>query len=157
MLLLAAGIPFALILFFHLKQQSVRHIMKERLEEEILHRISLPEAKVHWVKKNKEILVNGKMFDVKTFYVENGYYKFTGLYDEEETESARQLENNFNKNNKTGSWLISNLFQWLQSVFPNETGNELAITIKQQLNSPFIYTNLTSPFRIILTPPPRVC
>lgn len=156
-LLLASIIPFALVFFFHIKQQAVRYEMKERLEEQILHTITLSEADVHWVKKKKEILVNGKMFDVKSYYIENDQYKFTGLYDDEETELAEQLENNFNKNNENGSWLISNLFQWLQSVYPNNNDGILLTLMQEQLNSPFLNINLPSPFRTILTPPPQDC
>ena len=156
-LLLASSIPFALVFFFHIKQQTVRYEMKERLEEQILQTITLSEADVHWVKKNKEILVNGKMFDVKSYHVENNLYKFTGLYDDEETELTEHLENNFNKNNENGSWLISNLFQWLQSVYSNDNDGMLLTLMQEQLNLPFININLTSPYRTILTPPPQDC
>ena len=156
-LLLASVIPIALVFFFHIKQQAARHEMKERIEEQNLHSITLSKEKVHWVKKNKEILVNGKMFDVKSFYIENGNYKFIGLYDDEETELAEQLENNFNKTNENGSWLISTLFQWLQSVYPNDNEGMLLTLLQVQFNSPFIYINLHSPYRTILTPPPQDC
>ena len=156
-LLIASVIPFALVFFFHIKQQAVRYKMKERLEEHILHSITLSETDVHWINKKKEILVNGKMFDVKSFSVENGNYKFIGLYDDEETELTEQLENNFNKNNENGSWLISNLFQWLQSVYPNDNEGMLLTLLQVQFNSPFININLRSPYRTILTPPPQDC
>lgn len=154
-LLFASIIPFALVLSFHIKQKVVHYEMKEKLEEKNLHSVSLAITDVHWVKKNKEILINGKMFDIKSFSVENGFYKFTGLYDDEETALALQLENNFNKNKNTGSWLMSNLFQWLQSVYPGEIDLALITETLQQHNPLFLNTDLTSVYSVILTPPPQ--
>jgi hypothetical protein len=153
--LIASFIPVAMVLSFHINQQLVRYEMKEKLEEQNLHTITLSTENVHWVKKNKEILVNGKMFDVKSFSIENGLFKFTGLYDEEETALADQLENNFNKNNHTQSWLISNLFSWLHSVYPGDKIEILVPENRTRIVAHFINNSLSSPFKIILTPPPQ--
>lgn len=151
----AASIPFALVLIFHIQQQAVRYEMKEKLEEQVLQTITVSEKNVQWVKKNKEILFNGKMFDVKSFSIENGLFKFTGLYDDEETALNEQMENNFNKNNKSSSLLISNLFQWLQSAYPGDNNEMLVIENQTKLIPRLINTMLTSPFKAILTPPPQ--
>lgn len=153
-LLMASCIPFLFVVCFHVKQQVARYEMKEKLEENILHTITVSEKNVHWVKKNKEILVNGKMFDIKHFQAENGYFIFTGLYDEEETALNEEVNNNFNRNNKSG-WLVTNLFQWLQTVYTTPFTNQLPVIMAVQHNPSFIFTTLTSPILTILTPPPR--
>ncbi len=154
-LLFASIIPFAMVFSFHIKQQILHYEMKERLEAQNLHTIILSKKDVHWVKKDKEILVNGRMFDVKSFSVENSEIRFIGLYDDEETALAEQLNNNFNKTNQTGTWLISNLFQWLQSVYTTDNNGTLITESKCQEFSQFIKCRLTSPHKIILTPPPQ--
>jgi hypothetical protein len=154
-LLIAASIPFALILFLHVKQQAIRHKMKESLEQQLLQTINLSEEEVQWIKPGKEILVDGKMFDVKSFYPEHGQYKFTGLFDQEETALVKQLENNCKKNNEPGSQLLTNLFQWLQSVYPNDIAEPLLVNQLTNINFCFINIHLISPCKTILTPPPQ--
>ena len=92
--LLAGFMPVIFTLLFLYKQQQIRHEMKEKLEEEMLHTIIVPVAEVQWVKYKKEIRYEGKMFDIESFTVKNGQYIFNGLYDDDET----ALNNYFEKN-----------------------------------------------------------
>jgi hypothetical protein len=155
LLLFAAGIPFVFILFLHVKQQAIRHKMKENLEQQLLQTITLSEDEVQWIKPGKEILVAGKMFDVKSFYSENGQYKFTGLFDQEETALVNQMENNCKRSNDSGSRLLTNLFQWLQSVYSNEVAGPLLVNQLNDIKFCFTAIYLISPFKTILTPPPQ--
>jgi hypothetical protein len=154
-LLFAAIIPFAFILFFQVKQQVVRHQMKECLEHELLQTISIHEKKVHWIKAGKEILVEGKMFDVKSFYEENGLYVFTGLYDHEETALVNQLEENWKKSNESGNPVLTNLFQLLQLVYPNENAYQLTKNNDQSVNYYHLNIQLTTIYKKVSTPPPQ--
>jgi hypothetical protein len=154
-LLIAVSVPFVFILFLHVKQRAIRQKMKESLEQQLLQTISLSEDEVQWVKPGKEILVTGKMFDVKSFYSENGRYKFTGLFDYEETALVNQLVNNCKKNNDSGSQLLTNLFQWLQSVYPNDIAEPLLANQLNDINFCFIDIHIISPCKTILTPPPQ--
>jgi hypothetical protein len=154
-LLFAALIPFAFILFLQVKQQVVRHQMKESLEQELLQIIYIPEKKVQWIKAGKEILVDGKMFDVKSFYEENGQYIFTGLYDHEETALVSQLEDNRKKNNESGNSVLTNLFQLLQLVYPNENAYQLAKNNDTSVNYYHLNIQLTAFYKKVSTPPPQ--
>ena len=56
--------------------------MLEKLEEAHVQIVHIHAKDLIWIKKNKEILVHGKMFDVKQLTLENNVYSITGLFDE---------------------------------------------------------------------------
>src|SRR5215204_4648800 len=84
-LLLTGAMPLLFTLFFLVKQQVIRYTMKEKLEKELLHTITVSKDEVVWAIYNKEIIVGDKLFDVKSFSEEGGLYFFIGLFDAEET------------------------------------------------------------------------
>lgn len=108
-----------------------------------------------WVKYKKEIRVDGKMFDVKSFSVENDQYYFTGLFDEEETTLNNYLEKNTEQRNERSNRILASLLQLLQSVYPGDSND----IIMQEENCPnsccLVLSNMPSPIKTILTPPPQ--
>ncbi len=133
----------------------IRHEMKEKLEQQLLQTVTLSENEVQWVKPGKEILVEGKMFDVKSFSSEKGQYRFTGLFDHEETALVNHLEKNLKKTNESGSWLISALFHLLQSVYSTDGNDTALISTDKKSDFYLIYIHILSPFKTIPTPPPQ--
>jgi hypothetical protein len=154
-LLLSGSVPFAFSLLFIIRQEIVQHEMKEKLERQSLHTITLAGGDVRWINK-KEIWVNGKMFDVKSFSINAGQYEFTGLFDEEETILAGQLKNKANKNNEAANNLLTHLFQWLQTVYSDNAITLFSAEKSAGLRRCFFSPALISPFKTILTPPPQV-
>jgi hypothetical protein len=154
-LLLTGCIPVAFTLFFLIRQEMIQHEMKEKLEWQSLHIITLAADDVRWVNK-KEIWVDGKMFDVKSFSLKDGQYEFTGLFDEEETALAEQLKNKARQHNEPGNSPLAQLFQWLQAAYLNNATMLLSPGEAANLKYCFPPPDLTSPFKIIFTPPPRV-
>lgn len=154
-MLLAGSLPVLFTLFFLFKQQVIQHMMKERLEQQHLHTITLPESEVQWVKQKKEILVQDKMFDIKSYTKIDGQYFFTGLFDEEETSLNKILEKDFDRKNESGNQLIVQLFQLLQAVYP-VTVNDIITTITLYKHKATYYQLLiTFGHKKILLPPPR--
>lgn len=129
--------------------------MKEKLEEEMLHTIVVPAKQLIWAKYNKEIRVDGKMFDIKSMRVENDNYIFTGLYDEEETALNNYFENHTNEENESGDQLLSSIFQLLQSSFIEDESNSLVTNISIIKYPVFTLQHISFPFKNILTPPPQ--
>ena len=113
--LLTGLLPVLFTVFFLLKQQMIRHEMKEKLETSLLQTITINEKDVVWM-DDHEIWVNEHMFDIHTKKLENGIYTFTGLYDEEETNLVKKHKDTTEKNNEENQ-LLSSLFQLLQSAF----------------------------------------
>ena len=154
-LLLTGSLPVVFTLFFLCKQQLVRHAMKEKLERQMLHTIIVPEAEVQWVKYKKEIHLNDKMFDVESFIVKNGQYIFTGLFDDEETALNNYFEKNTEQKNERENHILSVLFQLLQSVYPGNSADILIGGDNCRTYCCLILSNISSPIKNILTPPPQ--
>lgn len=59
--------------------------MQTALQTENLQTLVFPAAKVQWVEEGREILVEGKMFDIKGFIIKDGFFTAQGIYDDDET------------------------------------------------------------------------
>lgn len=76
-------------------QVYLKYRAEHRLETEVLQTLSVPEHKVHWIEEGREFMVDGRMFDLKSYSVKNGILTAWGVFDEEETQ-AMALLNHFN-------------------------------------------------------------
>jgi hypothetical protein len=144
--------PVFFTIFFLIKQQVIRHEMKERLEKEMLHTIVVPKEEVAWFKYNKEIRVGDHLFDVKSYSEKNGMVYFIGLFDTEETALNDLMKKDTDE--KKGNDLV-HLFQWLQSPCLSLSFDPgIRITNDKAISFP-ILLNISSPFINIPTPPPQ--
>jgi hypothetical protein len=149
--------PLLFIIFTGIRQQAIRHSMKHRLESKMLHTVTLAEQNVQWIKEGKEILINGKMFDVKKFeQIDNGKIIFTGLYDEEETLLVNQVKKNQQNDNNTGGRLLAQFFQLLQITYDNTSIETFTFSFSSNNYFPGNEHRPTSQLITILTPPPQV-
>ena len=151
--LLTGLLPVLFTVFFLLKQQVIRHEMKEKLETSLLQTITINEKDVVWM-DGHEIWVNEHMFDIHTKKLENGLYTFTGLYDEEETNLVKKHKDTTEKNNEANQ-LLSSLFQLFQSSFIDNVASSLITELIITEYRPLILQHMSSPFINILTPPPQ--
>jgi hypothetical protein len=154
-LLLVGAMPVFFTLFFLIRQQIIHHEMKEKLEQEMLHTILIPEAEVQWMKYKKEIRFGNKMFDVESFTVKDGQYIFKGLYDDDETALNSYFEKNTHQKNEKGYQVLTTLFQLLQNVYSVNSSETLTSQNISKEYSPLILQHIPSPFINILTPPPQ--
>ena len=129
--------------------------MLEKLEESHMQIIHVNAKDLNWIKKNKEINVDGKMFDVKYFSIENNIYSLTGLFDEEESALNKLLEDDFNQENKSGNRILAQLFQLLQSFYPGIDLNALLIRIFEGEKNTYPSMHISTGFKNILSPPPK--
>jgi hypothetical protein len=154
LLLLLAAMPLVYSLFMGIPQRAIRHRMKERLETQFLHTITIAKKNIHWIKDGKEIWVDGRMFDINSSSLQNGVYVFSGLYDEEETALMDQLQKDQQNNNANSKQLVQ-LFQLLQSFY--NTSQEEIVSSGNIPGDKFIpdASPLASQFISIFTPPPQ--
>ncbi|MGB4842990.1 MAG: hypothetical protein WBP16_00850 [Ferruginibacter sp.] len=96
--LLIVAVPVFLSLKFILEQSLIQQEVEEKMEKEALISVSIPAAELVWVKKGKEILLDGKFFDVKSMTAENGQITLIGYFDEKETELVEKYKNTTDKN-----------------------------------------------------------
>jgi hypothetical protein len=92
LLIAASALPLFFSAFFIGGRVLIRHIMLERLEKENVQTLYIPAAEFKWFKKDREILVNGKMFDVKSVNLTGNVYTVKGIFDDLETELNTKLE-----------------------------------------------------------------
>lgn len=98
MLFLAAA-PLFFILGHLVKREIIFHEMMEKLETTSLHTITVRLADINWTKKNKEVIINGELFDVKYSQIIGDKVKLTGLFDKEENKLEREFANTMDSNN----------------------------------------------------------
>jgi hypothetical protein len=84
-------LPLASLLFLQGLQWYLGTTAAERMEHHSTVTISLPEKSVIWHKKGKELVIDGKLFDVDVYSVNNGELKATGIFDEKETDIVHLL------------------------------------------------------------------
>lgn len=131
--------------------------MLEKLERSHLQRISIATDRIQWYEEGKEIIVDGKMFDIKSSKVVNDSTIFYGLYDHEETSLKQQVESIVNnksardeKSQAVGKFLFQQLYVDAQSS---------ATTFGFWAKDPLIYSNYTDEllrsFIPVFTPPPN--
>ncbi|MEO7393754.1 MAG: hypothetical protein ABIU11_02365 [Chitinophagaceae bacterium] len=153
-LLLLVASPVLVSFAFQLHQKIVQHQMKERLEKKLLQTIAVQENDIHWVKAEKEVWLNNRMFDIKSYSYNEGEYLLTGLYDDEETLLIKQLQKNQEQENKSDNKTVLQLFQ-LFSISLNNLTDEFVssgFTKRQFQEKSFPLTSLCLS---IITPPPQ--
>ncbi len=91
-LFIAATAPLFLSAVFLTGRIAIQHDMKEKMEKEIVITIEIPENDFRWHKKNREIIFQGKMFDVKSLVKVDNIYHVSGLFDEQESILNEELK-----------------------------------------------------------------
>jgi hypothetical protein len=101
--LLLLGIPVIFSMTLLIKQQIIHYQIDERMHEEILQTITLSSKTIIWIKPGKEVLVNGKLFDVKTIKTQGAGITLTGYFDDKEDILVDQIVKLTGHKNQSGS------------------------------------------------------
>jgi hypothetical protein len=125
-LLFAAVLPLFLSAIFLGGRIAIRITMLRNLDEDQVTTIRIPEKDFKWYEENREILVDGKMFDVKSIQLTDGVYEVTGLFDNMETELNTMLED-IHKDAKSNRDKTFNIFQVCLGLISDMpfTGNDI--------------------------------
>lgn len=90
--------------------------MHEALENTLVRTLVLSTKELSWAIEGRELLINGRLFDVKEVkQASNGSWEVKGLYDTEETELLDLVRKKFPDEN--GHQLIGKLIR-LQLIIP---------------------------------------
>ena len=141
-----------------LYQAHARYVMEEKLELESLVTVNnLNPSSITWIKKGKEILLNGFLFDIKHIRENaDGTINLQGLFDKDEQAIVMALKNgNDNSSDNTAKKLLTHIFQ--QVLIYNQHNNynlQLYKIINKKLAS---YRNIYIALHCkeIPTPPPQ--
>jgi hypothetical protein len=102
-LLLILAIPIFFSVLVLLKQQMAQSHRNEKFSKEIIQTITVAAASIYWVKPEKEILVDGKLFDVKSYVKKGASILLTGFFDHKEDKLVQQIVKLALQENQSGS------------------------------------------------------
>jgi hypothetical protein len=102
-LLLIVAVPLFLSISYVVKQRSIQQQMKEKLELTSVQSITVDPADITWVKKDKEAIINGQLFDIKSISITGNKLVLKGLFDNEEDQLISDLKNSVNQQKENGA------------------------------------------------------
>lgn len=75
-----------------LVKQKILHLQREKkFEKETLQTVVVSAADIYWVKPGKEILLDGKLFDVKSYTTKSNKIFLLGFFDDKEDKLVQQI------------------------------------------------------------------
>lgn len=149
-------IPLLALVVLQAAQLLLKHTAQDRMRYEMLQTIRVPAEKVVWEKKEKELLVDGRMFDVREYTVRDGILTATGFFDDAESGLLGFIAKRAT-GKEAGSALVGLLF--FGQCFVALLGwslPRLFLVPLQERNS-FCNRRLSDPLLRLLVPPPRFC
>jgi len=129
--------------------------MEERLERSNLQTISVPVKDFHWYEENREIVVDGMMFDVKSIERKGDEYIITGLFDKEETDlhiAMGRLQEQEQEGSDTSIIAKMMYDQFYQTNSYSFQNTSIQLSSRPLLTDESLYYTILS----LHTPPPRV-
>ena len=149
------ALPLCLSVSFIIRQNILQRQRHERFEKEHLQTISISAEKIIWIKPGKEILHEGKLFDVEHFAASGSLIVLSGFYDSKEDKLIAGLE--AISNSKKDS--TSPINQLMFSVKYNEVHTFLMDGNWQFITRLFpVFTEaISTPSYPATAPPPKFC
>ena len=133
------------------------HQMEEKLGQLSLETVLIDADELVWVEKGKEVLINGKLFDVKSSKIINGKILLTGLFDAAEDAIAKKITALQNNKNDSSSPIFSLLAKLFCPAILQQS-NSVVIADIQYGDDKFpapLCAKYTKPFIAVNTPPPN--
>lgn len=158
-LLLLIAVPLLLPVVIAVKQNVLQRQRKDRFESEFLQTINISAEKILWIKPGKEILTDGKLFDVKSFKISGKTVTFTGFYDSKEDKLVRHIWDIHHQKKDSGNPLDYLTIKFLFYPKYNHTNNFLIQNNWQMIASQYpVYSETISLLSYpIVAPPPKYC
>lgn len=155
-LLLVLLAPTGWTLWTRLQQSAIRHRMEERLEATLLQEYLISKGQLRWVRLGKELLLEGKLFDVKRIEnVPDGRLKICGLFDEEEQALTKLIRERQEERQKQQHTHLIHLLQTPQALHTLHFTIELPVPLHPDHHSNRNSDLLSDGIRWIPTPPPQ--
>jgi hypothetical protein len=154
-LLGAVLLPLLTASFLQVKQLVVQWHMRESLEHEQLTTISVKTNAIHWIKKNKECLIDGELFDVKRIQVNGDKTLLTGLYDAEEKAIKQLMKETGEKQSSSQQQNLLKLFSFTACINAGIQAEPPSYTFIYRNTLPIYSNHYCNPVLSIVAPPPR--
>ena len=156
-LLLLVAIPLFFSVAFLVKQKIIHYLREERFDTELLQTITVSPEEFHWVEQGKEIMIEGKLFDVESYKTEGNKVLLTGFFDDKEDELMKHVKELTEQKDKSKSPFSQQVLKLLLSpAYTNhsEITYDLNWKIISQQYYPFTEI-IPAAASHCLTPPPR--
>lgn len=155
-LLLAS--PLVVSIFNLLQQKNLHSNIAARFKTEIIQTISIAKADLYWAKKNKEVIIDGKYFDVKSFIVTGDSISLTGFYDHHEDKLAKRMTKQMKQNSATDAPVNTKFVKcFFFPVFTPQSAEGLSLHWKAaHINYPAYSVKISDISLSIISPPPRL-
>lgn len=127
--------------------------MRKELDRQSLVTIKVDQENFSWIDEGREMMIGGRMFDVKSFELENGVYTVNGLFDDEETALLKRMQENREDETSNGNNVLAEFFG-LEGTNDQQLGDDLPIYTTRKLYPSYI-TSTSIKHVAIITPPPR--
>ncbi|MGV3656416.1 MAG: hypothetical protein ACO1NX_00620 [Chitinophagaceae bacterium] len=135
-------------------QAAIRQRMEHALDKEALTTISLPAGEVVWYEEGREVMVEGRMFDIKTYEIKDGVFTAQGIYDEAETRVVALMKGHWSEAQQ--SHLVVQLLLLSHCIiFMSLLVFSFGLSpFRSSLHS-FLTHRYLAPFLNIVVPPPK--
>lgn len=133
-------------------------MMEERLEQAHLETLTLHPHQLVWHKKGKEILIQNRLFDIKSMEVAGDRVTVTGIYDDAETaikEKIASLESRQQRDNERSRSLLFRLHSLLH--YYEDCNGQWRLTPPESpaTRHTCYQLRILNPFSPICIPPPK--
>lgn len=135
-------------------QSFIKMRVEIALEKSALLTIKLPADQVQWFEEGREILVDGKMFDIKSYSITDGLFTAQGIFDEKETEVVRMMGHFGEKEQQAfiiRLLLLSHCFLCIIFLSFKNNASVFIELLYQQFS-----INYHSPYLGLFFPPPKI-
>lgn len=147
-------IPLLFIVINDMNKWQIKYQRADRLNSiRSLVQLRIAADKVQWMDK-KEIVVNGRMFDIKKSELKDGWYHFTGHYDDPETKLLRKQQKA--QQQKDGQQTLLQVFKSLQQLYCESQEPGLLPDTASLLQPHLQNDRLTAASLEVITPPPQI-
>ena len=158
-LMLLTTLPIVISVNMFVRQSIIQEQREERFNQEQLQTITISSAEIIWLKDGKEILHDGKLFDVKSFKNKDANVELTGFYDQKEDKLAKEIKGFVQQKEDSGSKADYLVVKFLFSPKYNEVSifsieNSWQITKRQ---FPFYADAINEVSHPASAPPPKGC
>lgn len=156
-LLFLLATPMLFAVYTIVEEQRIEYAMEAALEEQSLETVMADAGTIVWVKLNKEAIINGRMFDVKSILRNGQKLTLTGLFDAREDRLHKKMHALHLQRNRPGAAKTSLLLLLFagyhqQSLVLHLHSPEIILS---RASSLFIEPAHYNAFKEVSSPPPR--
>lgn len=119
-LLILVAVPVFLGTVFLIKQNMIQNQMRDRIELISLQTVTTNLSDIKWIKEGKEVVIDGKLFDVKSFNITGKRIILTGLFDKDEDTLITKMKNELQQKKDGNSPLGQLVAKYLTHQIFNE-------------------------------------